>query len=201
MSGGLRSRSFLKYLHREHCFKVRCRISRHMSRGGQTGDRGLLAGNIVFKTRQTFRGMTPELDGSETGMANPMFVIGAKKNWDALEKFLRGTATCPLPLHNAITNDRLINYCVGSTRSAGFVPACSFTTDVQVPSLLPTPSIARPRGLLPTPSDCASTVRCDPSIMFIDTLRPESTSGRICEAAFPVGLTNSAGRKPGCPYL
>ena len=30
--------------------------------------------------------------------------------------------------------------------------------------------------------------------MFIDTLRPESTSGRICEAAFPVGLTNSAGR-------
>ena len=52
---------------------------------------------------------------SETGMANPMFVIGAKKNSDALEKFLRGTATCPLPLHNAITNDRLINYCVGST--------------------------------------------------------------------------------------
>ena len=36
--------------------------------------------------------------------------------------------------------------------------------------------------------------------MFIDTLRPESTSGRICETAFPVGLTNSAGRKPGCPY-
>ena len=30
--------------------------------------------------------------------------------------------------------------------------------------------------------------------MFIDALRPESTSGRICEAAFPVGLTNSAGR-------
>ena len=27
--------------------------------------------------------------------------------------------------------------------------------------------------------------------MFIDALRPESTSGRICEAAFPVGLTNS----------
>ena len=33
--------------------------------------------------------------------------------------------------------------------------------------------------------------------MFIDTLRPESTSGRICEAAFPAGLTNSAGRTPG----
>ena len=32
--------------------------------------------------------------------------------------------------------------------------------------------------------------------MFIDTVRPQSTSGRICEAAFPVGLTNSAGRKP-----
>ena len=33
--------------------------------------------------------------------------------------------------------------------------------------------------------------------MFVDTLGPtESTSGRICEAAFPAGLTNSAGREP-----
>ena len=51
-----------------------------------------------------------------------------------------------------------------------------------------------------TPSgiSCFNPVR---GCMFIDTLRPESTAGRICEAAFPVGLTNSAGRNPGCPYL
>ena len=51
-----------------------------------------------------------------------------------------------------------------------------------------------------TPSgiSCFNPVR---GCMFIDTLRPESTSGRICQSAFPVGLTNSAGRKPGCPYL
>ena len=48
------------------------------------------------------------------------------------------------------------------------------------------------------PSRLANPVR---GCMSIDTLRPASTSGRICEAAFPVGLTNSAGRKPGCPYL
>ena len=35
--------------------------------------------------------------------------------------------------------------------------------------------------------------------MFIDALRPESTSGRICEASFLVGLTNSAGREPMGP--
>ena len=35
-------------------------------------------------------------------------------------------------------------------------------------------------------TDAANPVR---GCMFIDTLRPESTSGRICEAAFPVGLT------------
>jgi xanthine/uracil/vitamin C permease (AzgA family) len=42
--------------------------------------------------------------------------------------------------------------------------------------------------------------------MFMDTLRPVpnpvrgsmfiDTSGRICETAFPAGLTNSAGREP-----
>ena len=35
--------------------------------------------------------------------------------------------------------------------------------------------------------------------MFIDTLRPPNTSGRICEAAFQAGLTNSAGREPVGP--
>jgi hypothetical protein len=30
--------------------------------------------------------------------------------------------------------------------------------------------------------------------MFMETLRAESTSGRIHQAAFPAGLTNSAGR-------
>jgi hypothetical protein len=35
--------------------------------------------------------------------------------------------------------------------------------------------------------------------MFIDTLRPEGTSGRICEAAVPTGLTNSAGGEPVGP--
>ena len=47
-------------------------------------------------------------------------------------------------------------------------------------------------------TDVANPVR---GCMFIDTLRPETTSGRICEAAFTVGLTNSAGGKPECPYL
>jgi len=37
--------------------------------------------------------------------------------------------------------------------------------------------------------------------MFIDTLRPEGTSGRICEAAVPTGLTNSAGGEPVGPDL
>jgi hypothetical protein len=48
------------------------------------------------------------------------------------------------------------------------------------------------------PTDVPNPVR---GCMFIDTLRPESTSGRICEAAFPGSLTNSAGREPSGPYL